>query len=160
MTTMPRYVILVSFLFLAGCGGEEVAEISPPPDRFLFDSGGAHHLEGYGAWRVTASRDGPFRAVHDVRGEETVYDEVVLEPPARAIFWSAVDRAGLDALRAVDRPGVPDETRLTFRLEKGAGETFETTIWQNDVRGRTNLEVLLQELKIRIEETYGVRPVF
>ena len=157
-----RYGVLIVLLALlpAACGGDETPEPGPASDVFFFDSGGAHHIEGFGAWQVTASRAGRFRATHDVRGDETVYDEVVLEIPVRAILWATIDRAQLEDLVVPERPGVPDETKLTFRLERGTGETVEVEIWQNDARRRLSLQPLLQELEIRIEETYGVKPVF
>jgi len=157
---MKTALALLLAAALLGACGDEAAPPGPPPDVFVFDSGGAHHIQGHGAWRVTASRDGRFQAVHDVRGDETVYDEVVLEPPARAILWAAIDSAGIDTLTASARAGVPDEAELTFRLERSTGETIEVQIWQNDARERLTLQPLLQELKIRIAETYGVRPVF
>lgn len=157
---MPlRIVALALAAALAGCGADPGAS-GTPPDLFRFDSGGAHHIQGYGAWRITASRDGRFAAVHDVRGAETTYDEVVLEPPVRAVLWAAIDAADLDALPSSSRPGVPDESRSTFRLEKGSGETVDVELWQNDVREHAALTALLQELKLRVAETYGVEPVF
>lgn len=155
---MRIFCALVIALLLVGCGGD--VDPGAPPDVFRFDSGGAHHLQGHGAWRVTASRDGRFAAVHDVRGAETVYDEVVLEPAVRAVLWSFIDKAGLETLSSSGRAGVPDESKLTFRLEKASGDTVEAEIWQNDVRENLPLQLLVQELKMRIAETYGVRPVF
>ena len=152
-------IVLLSTL-LCACGEGEAQGPSLPPDVFYFDAGGLSSIHEFGTWRVTASRDGRFHATHAERGRETAYDEVVLEPPVRAILWAAIDTAAIDTLRVAKRPGVPDEATLTFRLEKGTGETFEAAVWANDARERLTLVPLLQELKIRIEEISGVKPVF
>ena len=153
------WIVLLAVL-LSACGPDEKAGPGPAPDAFFFDSGGEHHIQGHGAWMVTASRDGRFQATHAVQGKETAYAEVELAPPARAILWATIDTAKLDTLVAPGRSGVPDEAVLTMRLRRGTGETIEVGIWQNDARRRLTLQPLLQELKIRIEETYGVKPVF
>ena len=49
---------------------------------------------------------------------------------------------------------------LPAAVPGGDGETFEVAVWANDARERLTLVPLLQELKIRIEATYGVKPVF
>lgn len=152
-------IVLLSTL-LCACGEDEAQGPSLPPDVFYFDSGGAHHFEGFGAWRIMASRGGRFQASHEELGKDTNYDEVQLAPPERATLWAAIDAANLDTLTIPKRPGVPDEVQLVFRLEMSTGESFEVGIWRNDLREQLALQPLLQELRVRIEETYGAKPVF
>jgi len=158
---MKTVLLLVLLLGLvAACGGDDATDVAADPDVFHFDSGGAHHIQGFGAWRVTASRDGSFQATHVVRGKESVYKEVVLDPTTRAILWATIDAAKLDDVVASERAGVPDESQLTLRLERSGKPPLELTLWANDARAQLGLQPLLQELRIRIFETYGVKPVF
>lgn len=89
---------------------------------FTFDSGGASHPEGFGAWRVHV--DG-YRVefAHTVREDVTNYPPAILTEEELASLWRLIDLAD----RAADTPGqdtvtkpTPGESVMTFTLTRGA----------------------------------------
>ena len=116
-------------------------------------TGGAHHIQGFGAWQVVVEEDGRFGVAHRVRDEVKDYPERVLSASETEELWTAIDAADLPALSSSDRPGVPDEVQHTFALEREGGPPIEVTLWANDVRGQPRLEPILIQLRGLIETT-------
>ena len=159
MTRALTLAVVIAVLTAAGCGPDD-ATAPAAPRTFRFDSGGAHHIQGFGAWRVVAEEDGRFAVSHQVRDEGKDYPEVVLAEDGARALWTAIDAADLATLSSSDRPGVPDESQLTFVLER-EGETLLTlTLWANDVRGQLGLDPILAQLRRLIESHHGVKPMF
>lgn len=148
-------------LAAAACGGDAP---SPAPaaasDTFAFDSGGAYHIQGFGAWQVRATRAGHFEVTHQVGDEVSPYPATPLADADRSALWAAVDGAGLEALVVVDRPGVPDESIYTFTLRRAEETLAQHEVWQNDLAKHPSLTPLLQVLKDLIEKQHGVKPAF
>lgn len=157
---MRTTMLLLSALLLLGACGEPTRPKPAVDATFAFDSGGAHHIEGYGAWQVTARRTGELAVAHQVRDDVRSYPPVSLPAAEQAAFWKLVDEAGLATLDVADRPGVPDESIYTFRLEVEGREPVAVKVWQNDLAKHPALVRLRDELRALIERHHGEKPVF
>jgi len=119
--------------FLVACpgagtdGGDELIR------TFTFDSGGAYHIQGLGAWRVVLTGDGILSISHDTRGDIVDYGDFTLTNDEASRLWAAVDGINVPEMKAIKRDGVPDEVQYTFILEVG-NKSSEVHIWINDAR--------------------------
>ncbi|MCU0727833.1 MAG: hypothetical protein MUE73_18905, partial [Planctomycetes bacterium] len=146
--TMIRILVL-ALGFLAG----------PPADVFRFDSGGAHHFEGYGAWRVTVDREGNLAIVHQVADERREFPAVRLAAAEAEALWKTIDAAGLVESSVPGRPGVPDEVVVTFALEKVGAEKVSVKLWAADIALRPPLAILGAAMEALIAKHTGEKPV-
>jgi hypothetical protein len=93
-------LVLAALIGLAGC--ETMKSMNPQDwmdlsfgadvEQFTFDSGGASHLEGYGAWKVSFDRNGAVRLAHTLNGQTTNYDPYALTPDQANNLWAVIDR--------------------------------------------------------------------
>ena len=150
---------ILGVLAVAGCGGEPTLT-AVPQATFHFDSGGAWHLQGYGAWQVEVTRAGRFTVQHTVRDVVKDYGSLDLAPGQARTLWAAIDAADLPAVRVTKRSGVPDEAQLVFALSEGEALRTALSIWQNDVAEHALLRTVLDRLRALIETHHGVKPVF
>ncbi len=153
-------LFVASCVLLAACGGPEESESAAPKRRFVFDSGGAHHLQGYGAWLVTLQEGGRFDAVHQIRDEKTPYAPAGLPAEQNTALWALIDAADLAKIAIAERPGVPDESLLGFRLAVEGAEPVEVEVWQNDLEKYPALMAIRDALRPVVEENTGVKPMF
>ncbi|MDJ0523286.1 MAG: hypothetical protein QNJ90_14545 [Planctomycetota bacterium] len=156
---MPA-LMLVLLLAAPGCGGDADAPPATPAfERFAFDSGGAHHIQGHGAWRVELLRGGKLVVAHDVRGKIKTYGPFDLTQREQDALWKVVAAADIENLRPDNRPGVPDESTYAFMVTTAKGET-RAVVWQNDLPKHAALGPLLTSLRALIEARCGKPPVF
>jgi hypothetical protein len=147
MKTAPFLALVSLFLF------------APASDVFRFDSGGAHHFEGYGAWRVTVDREGNLAVAHQVADKLREFPAVRLAPEEAAALWKTIDAAGLVESSIPGRPGVPDEVVVTFGLAKAGAEPVAVKLWAADIAQRPPLAVLGAAMEALIAKHTGEKPV-
>lgn len=150
---MRKVVTLGTFLYLAA------AAAGRAPGNFEFDSGGAHHPAGYGAWRVVVNTAGTFSVTHDVAG--TVYDcgSFTLSRAENDELWRLVADANIARLPAASRrPGNPDEPLYRFTLAEGEN-VLRVEAWRDDVARDKKVQALLEYLTELIKKYAGTRPV-
>lgn len=157
--SLATIVLLAS---LCACGGPPEEEAVPAAKRlFTFDSGGAWHIEGHGAWLVQVRSDGELWAWQQVRDEaRTAYPPARLSPAERDALWTLVDAADLPSVSVEERPGVPDEVEVTFRLQGTDLDPVEVVIWQNDLEKQPALRAIRDALRPLVAEHTGQTPVF
>lgn len=153
--------LAVLALALAACGDQAPAPATDPrPDTFVFDSGGAYHIQGFGAWVATTTRAGTFEVTHQTGDELNAYAPKPLAEADRDALWTAIDAAGLEHLDVADRPGVPDEVIYTFTLKRANQTLARHAIWKNDLPSHPALAPLIDLVRVLIEKQHGVKPVF
>ena len=153
LTFMMTIVLGCSQNEAIGDGNEE------PVNTFFFDSGGAHHIEGYGAWRVTLDREGRLAIEHQVQNDVQKIEPVTLDAETSGALWELIASAKIRQLGPSERPGVPGEVKYTFRLanEKGG---FVVQTWADDLRDQEATLALLARLNQLIEERTEEKPTF
>ena len=150
--------LLLALVLLAACGDPG----GPPaqPKVFTFDSGGAGHIEGHGAWQVEATQGGAFAVKHVVGKKLRGWEKEPLAEADEAALWKAIDGVDLASLRVEDRPGVPDEVKLTFGLAQKGQMAVSIEIWQNDLTKHEALGPLLTVLRELVKAQTGEDPAF
>ncbi|MFQ5399464.1 MAG: hypothetical protein ACE5E7_07685 [Anaerolineae bacterium] len=149
MNIQYRWVL---FVILAALGASCAAPARPSDDAvFEFSSGGAYHVEGYGAWQTSLDAGGTFTAVHDVRGEVEEFGPYELTEAQNDELWALIHATGLQDLSSSERLGLPDEVQYTFSLiEKG--QVHEAALWAGDAREHEALMTLIEYIAALIEE--------
>jgi hypothetical protein len=100
-------------------------------DTFRFNSGGAYHIEGYGAWMLTFGRNGRFLAENNTRGKITKCPEMRLSSNDNLKIWELIDSIHPERIVSSKRNGVPDEVEMLFQFIKG-NEMGEYKVWVGD----------------------------
>jgi len=155
--TLLFMIAMPAVLLLAACPGEGTGGEDEAMKAFTFDSGGAYHIEGLGAWRAVLTEGGVLSLSHDTRGDITDYGEFTLTIDEAARLWDAVAAMDVPGMSPEDRPGVPDEVRYTFILEDG-DIVNEVLIWVNDARDMPGMDEFLTLLSDLIEKYTGEKP--
>ena len=89
---------------------------------FVFDSGGASHPEGFGAWRVHVNGHRAEFA-HTVRDDLTTYPAAILTEEEFASLWRLIDRADQaepTSRGAVGAKPAPGQPLMTVSFTRGA----------------------------------------
>ncbi|MBN1881471.1 MAG: hypothetical protein JW885_04795 [Deltaproteobacteria bacterium] len=152
MITMP------AVLFLLACPGERAGGGEDAAKALIFDSGGAYHIQGLGAWRALLTGDGVLSISHETAGDVVDYGDFTLTNDEAARLWDAVTALDIPSMSPEDRPGVPDEVRYTFILEDGEN-THDVSVWINDARDMPGMDEFLTLLSDLIETYTGEKPV-
>jgi len=143
---------LVLLVVLAALGVSCASPARPPDDAvFEFSSGGAYHVEGYGAWQTSLDAGGTFTAVHDVRGEVEEFGPYELTKAQNDELWALIRAAGLQDLSSSERLGLPDEVQYTISLTE-KGQVHEVALWVGDAREHEALMTLIEHIAALIEE--------
>ena len=115
-------------LLLAGCAP---AQVNASSAVLEFDTGGAYHPEGAGAWLVRVTGTGEMSVRHKVRDAVRDYGTFRLSAGETQALWRTIDDADLGKLRSSTRSGVPDEVHWSLRLVT-EGRTCEASVWEYD----------------------------
>ncbi|MBD3400798.1 MAG: hypothetical protein GF399_10780 [Candidatus Coatesbacteria bacterium] len=153
-----KTIMLISGTLL--CVAPAAADLGPAqPAAFWFDSGGAHHPGGHGAWSLRLYETGDLELTHTVGEEITDWDDLRLDKETNTMLWERLYELNLDELEFAERPGVPDEVmlKIAFFPPYGGGDTVE--LWSGDVAEVPRLVELLELLEELIEEQTGRRAV-
>lgn len=133
------------------------AESEPAPS-FIFSSGGAHHPDGYGAWRFVLHADGDIELTHTRSEEATNWLDLSLTTDRYAELWELIQAADPGGINPPERPGIPDEVRLSFTvIDEDSREELE--LWNGDAREIAELLELIEALAEIIEEQTGEKAV-
>ena len=151
---MRGYFAAALIVWMASVG---LGELKGSRLIFEFDSGGANHPEGYGAWKVRVD-GGHAEFEHRVRGHVARYRPVTLPETEREKLWKLVNGAGLDKRPDSKQNGPPDEPRMTFIIKRGA-DTRTVTIQLDSRQSDDPVLRLLQNVSELIEKYTGQRPV-
>ena len=152
---VPLFACLV---LLAACGDPGGPAVQPKV--FTFDSGGAGHIEGHGAWRITATQGAAFATEHVVGKKLRGWEKKPLAEADEAALWKAIAAVDLAGMYVEDRPGVPDEVMYTFGLAQKGQMAVKVEIWQNDLAKHAGLAPLLAVLRKLVKAQTGEDPVF
>jgi hypothetical protein len=155
--TLLFMIAMPAVLLLAACPGEDTGGEDEAMKAFTFDSGGAYHIQGLGAWRAVLTGDGVLSISHDTRGDVVDYGAFTLTDDEADGLWDAVEGLNVPKMKAKKRPGVPDEVQYTFILEEGKNAT-EVLIWINDARDLPGMDEFLTILSELIEKYTGEKP--
>jgi hypothetical protein len=125
---------------------------------FEFSSGGAHHPQGFGEWRVSLDAAGVFSITHNVRDEIEDYGAFTLTERENSESWGLVRAADIESLESSQRPGVPDEIKYTFAL-RDETQAHSVEIWINDARENDEIVALVDRIATLIEVYTGQKPI-
>ena len=152
-------LLLPLALVCASCCKTQVPAHGLPGEQvFTFNSGGAGHIQGHGAWNVELSASGMMWLRHDVRDDSTDHGAHRLPPAESSALWKLIEAIDVTALETSTRPGVPDEVQYTFQL-RGGDADHSAEIWANDADDSPAIEALINKLRILIERYAGTKPV-
>lgn len=125
---------------------------------FEFSSGGAHHPQGFGEWRVRLDAAGVFSITHKARDEIKDYGAFTLTERESSELWELVQAADIEGLESSQRPGVPDEVKYTFALgDETRAHLVE--VWINDALQNDEIVALVDRIATLIEAYTGQTPV-
>lgn len=123
---------------------------------FDFDSGGASHPEGFGAWRVQV--DGhQVTITHTVRDDVTTFPVATLTDDEHAGLWrcvEAIERTPPDAAATRPSPGQP---LMTFTVTRHA-QTTKRSVSAVSTDVAPGVSALLHFLAELIHRRTGQRP--
>ena len=112
-------LLTLTLMFMTGC--ETVDAVNPfgsdageGVDKFVFDSGGAKDIEGFGAWRVSFDRGGKLAISHKLGEDKKIFDPVSLDITQATPLWAAIDRLPFDDFAQADAPAQPGEPTYYF----------------------------------------------
>lgn len=148
-------ILLIVVVFGAQC----TPQPRPSENRvFEFSSGGAHHPQGFGEWRVSLDATGAFSITHNIRDEVKDYGTFTLTERENTELWELVQAANIEGLESSQRPGVPDEVKYTFALRDGT-QAHSVEIWINDARENDKIIALVDHIATLIEAYTGQKPI-
>ena len=156
MRTISLLPIFLTVIVLGAC-------CTPQPrlsenQMFEFSSGGAHHPQGFGEWRVRLDAAGVFSIAHNVRDEVKDYGAFTLTEGENSELWELIRAANIESLESSQRPGVPDEVKYTFVLRDEA-RAHSMEIWINDARENDEIIALVDRIATLIEAYTKLKPV-
>ncbi|QDU71714.1 hypothetical protein [Mucisphaera calidilacus] len=117
---MIKYLVMLSLvLCVAGCEAmESMGVIGPksehPVEKFVFDTGGDKHAEGFGGWRIEYTRGGKMSLTHTIGEDATTYGPLSLSSDVASTVWEAVDRLPFDRLSSDQTEAVPGDLPYYF----------------------------------------------
>ena len=125
---------------------------------FEFSSGGAHHPQGFGEWRVRLDAAGVFSITHNVRDEVKDCGAFTLTERENSELWELVRAANIESLESSQRLGVPDEVKYIFVL-RDETQAHSVGIWVNDARRNDEIVALVDRIATLIEVYTKQKPV-
>lgn len=154
MTTVLQLVITwVLMIPLASCQHDSSAHLV-----FSYASGGAHHPEGFGEWRVQLDKQGDLFVQHDVHGKVTNYDQVSIAESVNEKLWKLIRSVPFRELADTGTPRVPGASESRFVLRE-KDRTLEFRVPAQQLEEHEALSLLVGELERLIEKYTGESPV-
>jgi hypothetical protein len=148
---MRTISLLPIFLVVITLGAHCAPQPRLSEDQVLeFSSGGAHHPEGFGEWRVRLDTAGAFSITHNVRDEMKDYGAFTLTDRENSELWELIRIADVKNIESSERPGVPDEVKYTFVLRDEI-QAHSVEIWVNDARKNDKIVALVDRIATLIE---------
>lgn len=112
--------------------------------ELAFNNLSVFHRDGE---RLAVARDG--RAVYEVwkRGPLLRYELSLADHPAMGDVQRVSARLRVESTKLADRPGIPDEVRVTFHVVDGAGALREASLWERDIGQLAASDVISDALR-------------
>lgn len=116
---MKLLMMVALMLVLAGCETLESAGLIEPKsevpvERFVFDTGGDKHAEGFGGWRIEFARDGKLSLRHTIGDDATTYGPLSVGDDTASSIWEMVDRMPIDRLSSDVSEAKPGDLQYYF----------------------------------------------